>query len=372
VKIPRLGSALSAAVLLAIAAPLAAQDVRPEGNTYTVKRGDTLWDIAAAYLGDAFLWPEIYRLNTDQIDDPHWIYPGEILRLPVQAVPVATVPQTGQPGVPPAPVVEQPRRNNEPTIFASRAAAGRRLGSSTAPVVPPRVALGDVVSAPYLESEKGPRATGRIMFGADIPGIDRPRSTSNFQLYDRLLMIVPPGSVAAERDRFVAYTRGPDQEGIGMVVVPSGLVEVVRAPRNNEPAVVQVVELYTQLNADDKVVPLDTLGAGATGTPTRIPANAMRTSKILAIHRPAVLPSLDYFILSDLSSRDGLKIGDEVQIFRPREEPKGDDGPVLPEVQIATAQVVRVTRFGMTARITSQAQPAIRQGESIRVTARMP
>ena len=44
----------------------------------------------------------------------------------------------------------------------------------------------------------------------------------------------------------------------------------------------------------------------------------------------------------------------------------------MPEIAIATGQVVRVTPFGATARITSQEQPAIRVGESVRITARMP
>jgi hypothetical protein len=61
-----------------------------------------------------------------------------------------------------------------------------------------------------------------------------------------------------------------------------------------------------------------------------------------------------------------------VESYRPRAEPKGDDGPTLPEVVIARAQVVRVTPYGTTARVLSQQQPAIRTGESVRVVARVP
>jgi hypothetical protein len=61
-----------------------------------------------------------------------------------------------------------------------------------------------------------------------------------------------------------------------------------------------------------------------------------------------------------------------VEIYRPRTEPKTDIGPAIPEALIATGQVVRVTPYGATARITSQQQPEIRVAESVRVTARIP
>jgi len=51
-------------------------------RTIVVRAGDTLWDIAAAQLGDATRWPEIVALNADKIEDPRLIFPGEELVLP--------------------------------------------------------------------------------------------------------------------------------------------------------------------------------------------------------------------------------------------------------------------------------------------------
>src|SRR3954470_14647490 len=73
---------LASGMFVAVPVRLRAQDTTTVPKTHTVKKGDTLWDLAAKYLSDAFRWPEIYRLNTDIIQDPHWIYPGEILKLP--------------------------------------------------------------------------------------------------------------------------------------------------------------------------------------------------------------------------------------------------------------------------------------------------
>ncbi|MEF9995666.1 MAG: LysM peptidoglycan-binding domain-containing protein [Burkholderiaceae bacterium] len=48
---------------------------------YTIKSGDTLWDLASMYLTSPWRWPELWGMNQDQVKNPHLIYPGQILVL---------------------------------------------------------------------------------------------------------------------------------------------------------------------------------------------------------------------------------------------------------------------------------------------------
>lgn len=70
-----LGLLLSTTVL---ASPVELNPAHPE--RYTVVRGDTLWDISERFLRDAWRWPDVWQANT-QIENPHLIYPGDILVL---------------------------------------------------------------------------------------------------------------------------------------------------------------------------------------------------------------------------------------------------------------------------------------------------
>ena len=87
----RIISALILAVTAACASaaePLQLVDTPPD--RHIVVKGDTLCGISGKFLKEPWRWPEVWRLNREQIRNPHLIYPGQIIVLDRRSIEPAT------------------------------------------------------------------------------------------------------------------------------------------------------------------------------------------------------------------------------------------------------------------------------------------
>jgi len=74
-------AALSGVYVLSASAKITPHDGDDSTQLITIVKGDTLWDLCQKHLKDPLRWRELSKYN--DFTNPHLIYPGESLRIPV-------------------------------------------------------------------------------------------------------------------------------------------------------------------------------------------------------------------------------------------------------------------------------------------------
>jgi hypothetical protein len=214
-------------------APQTAQEGR---RVHVVRRGDTLWDLASFYLSDPFLWPEIYRLNTVVVEDPHWIYPTEELVLPGPGE-MRPPEEPGEVRVPGEEVAAQvpeveaeappPELQEAKSIFAAREVTRQTLIYEPAPPLDPiAVTEWDFYRSTMLIHlrELGPR--GEVLENT-VPLNIPVRQSHTPVRYDRIYISHPDGEPPEPGDRFLLTRMERQVKPYGFIVRPTGIATVV-------------------------------------------------------------------------------------------------------------------------------------------------
>lgn len=326
-------------------------------RTHTVKKGDTLWDISKQYYNDPFLWPEIYRVNTDVVEDPHWIYPGEVLKIPdvaslraKNADEVAAVtPRRQEPEPPP---VEQKRI----PVFG--------------PIVTPRTAVraAEYLAAPFAAQNGGPEGHGKLIAGPK-GGSSSAIPHDATVLHRDLVVIEPPAGVTpVVGDQFIVYRLGQRLNGHGQVVEPTGVVQVEDVTNAGGGRVLASVRtMFRDMEVGNGIIPMDALVAKQDVFPMAIEPTV--ATRVIWLDNQPLLPSIGHYLIVDMQAKDGAVTGDQITLVRSRGKDK--NGVELPEEVLAIAQVHKVTAFGTSAIIIRVNNGGVETGTLGRLTAKM-
>jgi len=386
--------ALSWLAALTLVVPATALAQEPLPQTHTVRKGDTLWDLAQFYLKDPFLWPGIYRLNTDVVEDPHWIYPGEVLRIApsdnVAAVPadnVAAVPTMDTPP-PPQPVDTTPmlggddssetlargpqqpslaetESENAPLFQSTRARSVAEIlkAYTDQPYRPLRPS--EFYSSGFLtENQRLPY--GRVLGPVTPQQIKATNIRANALPYTTVALAAPRGASYEVGDTLLVVQLGGELDPYGHIVVPTGLAQVTETVDGHYLA--SVVAIYGPIRNGQRVLPVESFSPGA-GTRAVPIADGVRGSLVGGLGRQELKePQMVVFI--DKGREDGVSRGD---LFEVRRRPQRlSDGTLRVNELMATLQIVHVRDHTATALVLNVVSPDIPPGTDVTQVAKLP
>ena len=150
---------------------------------HVVRTGDTLWDIGWYYFNDPWQWPKIWSYNP-QITNPHWIYPGDLVRL----LPRGTFVGASDPGTGSSDLLPSPQRRIESSVtsfaFVEKADLDRSVTIDGSVEEKDLLGPGDEVYLSYPPNR--PPEVGK-RYSIYVPGRPVKLGKNNYGSYVRLL-----------------------------------------------------------------------------------------------------------------------------------------------------------------------------------------
>ena len=246
---------------------------------HVVRRGDTLWDLSFLYFNDPWQWPKVWSYNP-QITNPHWIYPGDLVRL-------------------------------LPRGMFAQAAQAAQLDAAPA-------ASGDALPAPQRRLEVGIRQT------AFVEKSDLDRSIAIEGAVDEKVLLgdgdqvylsYPAGKPPKVGARYSIYT--PDNPvkangtEVGAYVHLLGMIEVVSVKQDKRARGV-IIEADQEIERGAKVGPLLKVFRTVPPSPAKVDAQGT----IVAMLTNDQLIGQGEVVFVDLGRSSGVEVGNRMVAVR--------------------------------------------------------
>lgn len=309
---------LTAAAL--VSSPAAAQAIEIANDApdvHVVVPGDTLWSISGRFLREPWRWPEVWRLNAEQISNPHLIFPGQVIMLD-RSGPYLTMGQrvTTDQRLSPR-VIDEPLETAIPSIPVHLIAP-----FLTRPLVVDEQSMTDVGTVIATETSRVVLGSGDIIFAKDIiPG-------------DPTWQVVRPARPLV--DPLTRETLGYEATFLGNA----------RVTEYGTPATLRISNAVEEIGTGDLLVQMDPPRVFSY-VPHRAPTDL--AGRVIDLPRGVVEAGRHNVITFNVGDYDGIEEGHVVALYRNRgnvvfKDPNQRRGETftLPEHRYGLAFVFRV------------------------------
>jgi hypothetical protein len=307
---------VAGAFLLGVPA-LAADPVTLADNapsSYTVQKGDTLWGISGRFLKDPWRWPDVWRMNRDQIRNPHRIYPGDVVVLDYtpDGQPRLSIGQSPMP-----PVATTVAAVSDDGRLAPRVRS-ESMDAEAIPSIPP----GDIeayLTRPVITQVPGLQDAPEIVEGRERDRVVRGQG-------DRVYVV---GLDPKFGDRWNIYRPGkplvaPNGEVLGY---ENRYLGSVRVDRFADVSTVQITQANEEIFVGDRLLPVprETLINYVPHAP-----DADLQGNIIASYRNASEMGRGSIVVLDLGRNRNVEVGHVFAIYKtvtPIPDPRPDQSP---------------------------------------------
>lgn len=266
-------------------------------DEYTVKKGDTLWDISGTFLNSPWLWPEIWHVNP-QIENPHLIFPGDLIKLIY--------------------LDGQPRLTVERTLKMVPGSGGINGATKLSPSI--RVQhTDDAISAIPLDKIDVFLSRSRIVEPGDLE--KSPYILAGQQQH----VIVGAGDRAYARGNFASqysnygiYRKGQSfkdpetKEFLGVYAQGIGTVSVVAM--GDDVATLDVVRTYEEVRPGDNLLPSEDRSVEAIFFPSAPDTDI--NAQIIAVEGGVTQVGKFNVVMINRGDREGLQVGNVLAIYK--------------------------------------------------------